>query len=62
MDVLLQLFKTFQKKRFIFALLKKWRAAKGKKKIPSIYNNTHMQQDMQKKIRKNDEKGKITCN
>lgn len=32
-----------------------------KKEIPSIYNNTHMQQNMQKKIRKNDEKGKITC-
>lgn len=28
---------------------------------PSIYNNTHMQRNMQKRIRKTDEKGKITC-
>lgn len=30
--------------------------------IPSIYNNINMQQNMQKKIRKNDEKGEITWN
>lgn len=37
-------------KQIYICLAKKWRAAKEKKtEIPSIYNNTHMQQYMQEK-------------
>lgn len=49
------------KQRFIFTLLKKMQSSQEKTETPSIYSNTHMQQNMQIKIRETDEKGRITC-
>lgn len=67
MKTLLQLLKTFQSRNF-YSLAKKKKkkvnqkqnSSQEKNSIPSIYNNTHMQQNMQIKIRKTDERGRIT--
>lgn len=67
----LQLLKTFQN-RNLYSLAKKKKkkrktnqklnSSQEKNSIPSIYNNTHMQQNMQIKIRKTDERRRITGN
>lgn len=59
--------KHFKVEIFIHLLKKKKKkvnqkqnSSQEKNSIPSIYNNTHMQQNMQIKIRKTDERGRIT--